>query len=319
MPYGEEIVGLGGRSSTDKYVADDVRQGFTSYINDDETGLDYAQARMYAKSLGRFTGVDSGVFTPADPQNFNRYIYVQNNPMKFIDPTGNDIELTGDKAQEFLNYLEKNSGLKFKTKVNNGVITITGASKNKDFKGEVNKEFAKAVSSTANGSGVAKFNVSENQTIKGSNGQEYDVFVDDNGNAFQEQTTDKSGNTVIRTSNVNIADINSIAGVDATFAQALVGHFLVEGLAMRQRNANYDLGSESGEGAHHTGLNVERNILGQKDKRYSPDNPTLDQKTQNLTYQFVYTTVQYDVTFKSSGRSLEVKRISPPSVQRPKK
>ncbi|MCV4615577.1 hypothetical protein OFM04_37310, partial [Escherichia coli] len=25
MPYGEEIIALGGRSSTDKYVADDVR------------------------------------------------------------------------------------------------------------------------------------------------------------------------------------------------------------------------------------------------------------------------------------------------------
>jgi RHS repeat-associated protein len=58
MPYGEEIVGLGNRTSADKYVADDVRQGFTGYIKDDETGLDFAEARMYKKELGRFTGVD---------------------------------------------------------------------------------------------------------------------------------------------------------------------------------------------------------------------------------------------------------------------
>ncbi|MBK8150247.1 MAG: hypothetical protein IPK58_19135 [Acidobacteria bacterium] len=38
MPYGEEIIGLGGRSTTDQYVTDDVRQGFTGYPNDEETG-----------------------------------------------------------------------------------------------------------------------------------------------------------------------------------------------------------------------------------------------------------------------------------------
>ncbi|MBK8810840.1 MAG: hypothetical protein IPN69_08940 [Acidobacteria bacterium] len=42
MPYGEEVIGLGGRSTTDKYVTDDVRQGFTGYLNDEETNLDYA-------------------------------------------------------------------------------------------------------------------------------------------------------------------------------------------------------------------------------------------------------------------------------------
>lgn len=58
LPYGEEIVGLGGRTPDDDYVADDVRQGFTGYENDPETGLDYAEARIYASRLGRFTGAD---------------------------------------------------------------------------------------------------------------------------------------------------------------------------------------------------------------------------------------------------------------------
>jgi hypothetical protein len=39
MPDGEEIIALRGRSNTNKRVADDVRQGFTGYENDDETGL----------------------------------------------------------------------------------------------------------------------------------------------------------------------------------------------------------------------------------------------------------------------------------------
>ncbi|MBK7706817.1 MAG: hypothetical protein IPJ30_13865 [Acidobacteria bacterium] len=90
MPYGEEIIGLGGRSTTDKYVADDVRQGFTGYLNDEETGLDYAQARMYKKELGRFTGVDP-LLTSASislPQTWNRYKYALNNPLLFVDPLG---------------------------------------------------------------------------------------------------------------------------------------------------------------------------------------------------------------------------------------
>lgn len=90
MPYGEEIITLGGRSSDDKYVGDDVRQGFTGYENDDETGLDYAQARMFAKGIGRFNSVDP-LMASADivnPQTFNRYAYVGNNPVNITDPTG---------------------------------------------------------------------------------------------------------------------------------------------------------------------------------------------------------------------------------------
>jgi len=90
LPYGEEIVGFGGRSSSEKYVSDDVRQGFTGYIKDDETGLDFAQARMYKKELGRFTSTDPLLTTgrPTNPKTWNRYIYTLNNPLNFSDPTG---------------------------------------------------------------------------------------------------------------------------------------------------------------------------------------------------------------------------------------
>lgn len=90
MPYGEEIISLGGRSSTDKYVADDVRQGFTGYINDEETGLDFAEARMYFKTLGRFSGADPTLNSgrPDMPQSWNKYSYSVNSPIKFNDQTG---------------------------------------------------------------------------------------------------------------------------------------------------------------------------------------------------------------------------------------
>jgi RHS repeat-associated protein len=107
MPYGEEIVSLGGRSGTEKYIADDVRQGFTGYENDGETTLDFAQARNYKSQLGRFTGSDpyniilekmAGqergqeqailIAFIAQPQHWNRYTYVLNNPLILVDPTG---------------------------------------------------------------------------------------------------------------------------------------------------------------------------------------------------------------------------------------
>lgn len=116
MPYGEEITG--GRSSGHGYVTDDVRQGFTGYENDDETGLDYAQARMYAKGLGRFTGVDP-IYIQAsmigDPQRFNLYVYVRNNPNKFVDTDGERLRLSGDLT--FLRNMIDQWGDKFKDKI----------------------------------------------------------------------------------------------------------------------------------------------------------------------------------------------------------
>lgn len=91
MPFGEEIIALGGRTSTDGYVADDVRQGFTGYINDEETGLDFAKARMYSKSLGRFSGTDPMAIKGAfliNPQNLNRYAYTRNSPLVYVDSNG---------------------------------------------------------------------------------------------------------------------------------------------------------------------------------------------------------------------------------------
>jgi RHS repeat-associated protein len=94
MPFGEEIyAGIGGRTESQQYSSvgfDNIRKRFTGYEKDAETGLDYAQARMYQNSHGRFTIVDplmASAFAP-DPQTFNRYTYTGNNPVNNVDPTG---------------------------------------------------------------------------------------------------------------------------------------------------------------------------------------------------------------------------------------
>lgn len=93
MPFGEEIhAGVGARdTATHKYsVNDNVRQRFTTYQRDDETSLDFAEARYYNSAHGRFTALDPLLASgrSADPQTFNRYAYVMNNPIIATDPSG---------------------------------------------------------------------------------------------------------------------------------------------------------------------------------------------------------------------------------------
>jgi RHS repeat-associated protein len=54
----------------------------------DGTGLLYYHARYYDANLGRFISADRLVPDPNDPQDFNRYSYVKNNPVLHTDPTG---------------------------------------------------------------------------------------------------------------------------------------------------------------------------------------------------------------------------------------
>jgi RHS repeat-associated protein len=63
---------------------------FTDYEGDSETGLDYAHARYYQPRFGRFMTVDPLFGDIGDPQSLNLYSYVRNNPINFIDPTGQE-------------------------------------------------------------------------------------------------------------------------------------------------------------------------------------------------------------------------------------
>jgi RHS repeat-associated protein len=83
-----------GSPAAPGYVSGDgVRQQFTQKERDLETNLDYFGARYYASTEGRFTGSDPaliGVRQLLNPQDLNRYAYVTNNPLKFIDPDGQE-------------------------------------------------------------------------------------------------------------------------------------------------------------------------------------------------------------------------------------
>ncbi|MEZ5308160.1 MAG: RHS repeat-associated core domain-containing protein [Pyrinomonadaceae bacterium] len=97
LPFGKELPNSSTpghsnslRTSAAGYGADNIRQKFTGYQKDEETGLDFAEARMYENRHGRFTAVDpllaSGLST--NPQSFNRFAYVLSNPINYADNDG---------------------------------------------------------------------------------------------------------------------------------------------------------------------------------------------------------------------------------------
>ncbi|MHB8503909.1 MAG: RHS repeat-associated core domain-containing protein, partial [Candidatus Acidiferrales bacterium] len=61
---------------------------FTSYQRDSESGLDYAMARYYDSTAARFCSADPVGGQLDDPQTWDRYTYVRNDPIDLTDPSG---------------------------------------------------------------------------------------------------------------------------------------------------------------------------------------------------------------------------------------
>jgi RHS repeat-associated protein len=87
-PFGEEHVAAGGAPplppSSNHYK-------FTGKERDSESGLDNFKARYFGSSMGRFSSPDPLMIMRqklTDPQQWNMYAYVRNNPLRFLDPTG---------------------------------------------------------------------------------------------------------------------------------------------------------------------------------------------------------------------------------------
>ncbi len=95
-PFGEEMyAGIRQGGGVGQYGYEppqsNIRQRFGSKERDNETGLDYFGARYHSSTQGRFTSCDPGNITKrhvVNPQRWNLYIYVLNNPMALTDPDG---------------------------------------------------------------------------------------------------------------------------------------------------------------------------------------------------------------------------------------
>lgn len=120
MPFGEDIDvdDTSQRSAGLNYASDEIKQKFTTYERDNETDLDFAQARYYNKDHGRFTTVDPVLMMAdrqIDPQQVNLYAYCRNNPLAFVDPSGMILDPTTWKKdarkayEKYVDFLNKDA------------------------------------------------------------------------------------------------------------------------------------------------------------------------------------------------------------------
>ncbi len=66
-----------------------LTRGYTGHEHWNQFGLIDMNGRFYDPLIGRFLSPDPYMQNPSNLQNFNRYSYCLNNPLKYTDPSGN--------------------------------------------------------------------------------------------------------------------------------------------------------------------------------------------------------------------------------------
>jgi RHS repeat-associated protein len=79
-------------TSPDSQITSRLSEKFSGKQRDRETRIDYFGARYMSAAEGRFLSPDAPLIDqdPANPQSWNLYAYVRNNPLSYIDPSGQD-------------------------------------------------------------------------------------------------------------------------------------------------------------------------------------------------------------------------------------
>ena len=85
-------VGIGNEPA----IAALTQRGFQEHTHLDASSLIHLGGRVLDAKFGRFLSADPTVPHPGSTQSFNRYSFVQNNPLSRIDPSGfTDFAISG--------------------------------------------------------------------------------------------------------------------------------------------------------------------------------------------------------------------------------
>ncbi|GFO72999.1 hypothetical protein BJAS_P4078 [Bathymodiolus japonicus methanotrophic gill symbiont] len=87
--FGEEVSSTEVHSNDFKYAGEQAES---------DTGLIYLRARYYDPEIGRFISRDPFSGYMSVPESQNMYAYAHNNPLKFIDPSGECVDTLWDVA-----------------------------------------------------------------------------------------------------------------------------------------------------------------------------------------------------------------------------
>lgn len=114
LPFGDELIASSqnGRNGISCYGADETTHKFTGKERDSESRLDNFGARYFSWASGRFNSPDPFFMSTqrrTDPQQWNMYAYVRNNPLGFLDPDGKElrpvyVHVTG--GQQDIRYID---------------------------------------------------------------------------------------------------------------------------------------------------------------------------------------------------------------------
>lgn len=77
-----------GTSLANAFITSEVRHAFTGHEDLGELGLIHMNGRLYDPAIGRFLSADPHIQYADDMQNYNRYSYINNNPLSATDPSG---------------------------------------------------------------------------------------------------------------------------------------------------------------------------------------------------------------------------------------
>jgi RHS repeat-associated protein len=90
---------VGNPTSADwTQITDSTRRGYSGQEMLDNLALIHMNGRVYDALVGQFVSPDPFVPEPLLTQSYNRYSYVRNNPLRFVDPSGfeeEEIKLDG--------------------------------------------------------------------------------------------------------------------------------------------------------------------------------------------------------------------------------
>jgi len=89
-PFGNRRNSNWGADNTAKFDPNynGLNEGYTGHEHLAEVGLTHMNGRVYDAEIGRFVSADPFIQSPNNLQSYNRYSYVQNNPLRYTDPSG---------------------------------------------------------------------------------------------------------------------------------------------------------------------------------------------------------------------------------------
>ena len=112
---------------------------FSAKEKDQETGFSYFGSRYYSSDLSIWLSVDP----MADKYpSMSPYVYCANNPVKLVDPNGEEVFIFGDQQMDAFNSLQKKTKLKLSID-EYGKISAEGKATNKN-----DRKLLKAINST---------------------------------------------------------------------------------------------------------------------------------------------------------------------------